>query len=121
MDVLVRDYNVDPDQIFVSGHSNGAIMTMRVACELGYRVRGAVPYLGSMVMKDAKGKGEGYKLTSPESGIDMTMYSYDKISKQEWLNSPSFYECPQSNTDWLIVNGNDDKMVTVGGGIYESA
>ena len=61
MDIMIREHNVDPEQIFVSGHSNGGAMTNRVACELGNRVRGAIPYLGMWGSKDfaQTGRAEG--------------------------------------------------------------
>ena len=46
MDVMINEYNVDPKNIFVSGHSNGGGMTNRIGCELGKRVRGIFTYLG---------------------------------------------------------------------------
>jgi polyhydroxybutyrate depolymerase len=38
IDRLIADYAVDPDRIYVTGFSNGAIMGYRVACELSDRV-----------------------------------------------------------------------------------
>jgi polyhydroxybutyrate depolymerase len=43
VDAIAAEYNVDPGRIFATGHSNGAIMALRLACESGrFRAVGAV-------------------------------------------------------------------------------
>ena len=41
LDLLARDLPVDPARIFAAGHSNGAILAYRLACELGDRIAAA--------------------------------------------------------------------------------
>lgn len=43
LDYMAAHYCVDPDRVFVTGHSWGGDMAMVVACFLGERVRAAVP------------------------------------------------------------------------------
>ena len=38
VDTLVRELPVDPNRVFAAGHSNGAIMAYRLACELSDRI-----------------------------------------------------------------------------------
>jgi polyhydroxybutyrate depolymerase len=38
LDRVIDDFDIDPNQVFVTGHSNGAIMALRLACELAPRI-----------------------------------------------------------------------------------
>jgi polyhydroxybutyrate depolymerase len=43
------EYNIDPKRIYVTGMSNGAMMSYRLACELGDRIAAIAPVAGTMV------------------------------------------------------------------------
>ena len=45
---LISDYEVDPARIYVTGHSNGAMMTFRLACELADQIAAAAPFAGAL-------------------------------------------------------------------------
>jgi polyhydroxybutyrate depolymerase len=38
IDVVEQSYSIDPGRVFATGHSNGAIMSYRLACELSDRI-----------------------------------------------------------------------------------
>ena len=40
IDLLIADFNADPEKIFVTGLSNGGFMSFRMACELSNRISG---------------------------------------------------------------------------------
>ena len=46
MDEIGEVYNIDPDRIYVLGHSNGAMMAYRLACDMGERLAGIVSLAG---------------------------------------------------------------------------
>jgi polyhydroxybutyrate depolymerase len=48
IDQLVADYDVDPSRVYVTGFSNGAMMTFRLACELSGKIAAAAPYAGAL-------------------------------------------------------------------------
>lgn len=48
IDEVIADYEVDPTRIYMIGHSNGAMMTFRVACELSGKIAAAAPYAGAL-------------------------------------------------------------------------
>lgn len=48
IDELIVDYRVDPSRISVTGHSNGAMMTFRLACELSDKIAAAAPNAGAL-------------------------------------------------------------------------
>jgi polyhydroxybutyrate depolymerase len=47
IDKLEEDYAVDPKQIFVTGISNGGMMSYRLACELSDKIAAAAPVEGA--------------------------------------------------------------------------
>jgi polyhydroxybutyrate depolymerase len=47
-DMIVRDYNADPRRVYVTGISNGAIMSYRLACELSNRIAAIAPVDGNI-------------------------------------------------------------------------
>lgn len=48
IDHFVAHHSVDPKRVFVTGTSNGGIMTYRVACELADKIAAAGPVIGLM-------------------------------------------------------------------------
>jgi polyhydroxybutyrate depolymerase len=48
IDQLAHDHEVDPDRVFAFGHSNGAIMSYRLACELADRIVGIGVVAGTL-------------------------------------------------------------------------
>lgn len=43
IDQLVTDYNADPKRIYATGHSNGGMMSYRLACELSEKIAAVAP------------------------------------------------------------------------------
>jgi polyhydroxybutyrate depolymerase len=48
IDTMINDYNVDPKRVYVTGISNGAIMSYRLACELADKITAIAPVDGSI-------------------------------------------------------------------------
>jgi polyhydroxybutyrate depolymerase len=49
---LTQELPIDPERVFMTGHSNGAIMTFRVACERSDLVAAVAPVAGSLEVAD---------------------------------------------------------------------
>lgn len=49
IDEISAEYNVDPDRVYVLGHSNGAMMAYRLACEIGHRLAAVAALAGPTV------------------------------------------------------------------------
>lgn len=52
IDRIASDHNIDPKRVFAFGHSNGAIMSYRLACELSQRIVGIGMYAGTLGVDD---------------------------------------------------------------------
>lgn len=48
IDTLIKDYRIDPGRIYVTGISNGAIMSYRLACELSHKITAIAPVDGNI-------------------------------------------------------------------------
>lgn len=46
LDAMIADFNIDPKRIYVTGHSNGAMMAYRMACEMSDRITAIAPVGG---------------------------------------------------------------------------
>jgi polyhydroxybutyrate depolymerase len=48
IDLMINEYNADPERVYVTGISNGAIMAYRLACELSHRIAAIAPVDGNI-------------------------------------------------------------------------
>jgi len=48
IDSMIKDYNIDPKRVYVTGISNGAIMSYRLACEISHKIAAIAPVDGSI-------------------------------------------------------------------------
>jgi polyhydroxybutyrate depolymerase len=48
IDSMIKDYNINPKRIYVTGISNGAIMSYRLACELSDKITAIAPVDGNI-------------------------------------------------------------------------
>jgi polyhydroxybutyrate depolymerase len=48
IDTMIIDYNIDPKRVYITGISNGAIMSYRLACELSEKIAAIAPVDGSI-------------------------------------------------------------------------
>lgn len=52
IDKLVAEYNADPKRVYATGHSNGAMMSYRLACQLSSKIAAIAPNSGQRVFDD---------------------------------------------------------------------
>jgi polyhydroxybutyrate depolymerase len=48
IDSMISDYNIDPKRVYITGISNGAIMSYRLACELSDKIAAIAPVDGNI-------------------------------------------------------------------------
>jgi len=85
IDDLIENHDVDKDRIYVHGWSNGAMMTYRLICEIGDRIKAAVPYAGGLQIKNFENTDYGDR--SKSVVIDKVTYIPFKadFTVQNWL------------------------------------
>jgi polyhydroxybutyrate depolymerase len=54
LDDVATLFNIDPKRIYATGHSNGAFMAYRVACELSDRIAAIAPISGVMTVHNCR-------------------------------------------------------------------
>ncbi|MCE5347254.1 MAG: hypothetical protein LLG13_13340 [Bacteroidales bacterium] len=48
IDFMIKNYNTDPKRVYITGLSNGAIMSYRLACELSQKIAAIAPVDGNI-------------------------------------------------------------------------
>jgi len=48
IDSMIQQFNADPERVFITGISNGAIMAYRLACELSHKITAIAPVAGNI-------------------------------------------------------------------------
>ncbi len=48
IDAIAGDYGIDAERVYVTGASNGAMMSLRLGCEVGHKITALAPVIGSM-------------------------------------------------------------------------
>jgi polyhydroxybutyrate depolymerase len=48
IDSMINNYNIDPKRVYITGISNGAIMSYRLACELSHKITAIAPVDGNI-------------------------------------------------------------------------
>ena len=54
IDRLERDYSIDPRRVFVTGHSNGAMLGLRLACQLSDKVDAVAVQSGTLFVPNCR-------------------------------------------------------------------
>ncbi|MBU0636278.1 hypothetical protein KKE06_04605 [Candidatus Micrarchaeota archaeon] len=103
IDQLQADFNADQDRIFVTGHSNGAIMAYRLACELSNKIAAIAPI-------GAQGVFESCPLERPVPTIHFhgtkdpcTGYAESRLCggcSAEFFCKVSAILCPEESFKW---------------------
>lgn len=76
IDDLVKNNRVDPQRVFVTGMSNGAMMTYRLACELSEKIAAAAPVAGDIA--------EGISSCTPQNPVSMLIINNTRDPLVPW-------------------------------------
>lgn len=91
---IAATYCIDPKRIFVDGHSNGAIMADRLACDAEDKFAAFAPYAGASAQAALQPSGMGgCQLSRP---VPIAMFHGDADSQ-----APIAYQ--EANRDWRIA------------------
>lgn len=76
IDDLIQNKGVDPKRVFVTGMSNGAMMTYRLACELSGKIAAAAPVAGNIT--------EGVSACAPHNPVSMLIINNTRDPLVPW-------------------------------------
>jgi polyhydroxybutyrate depolymerase len=105
IDDVAAHYNVDPKRVFVAGHSNGAVMAHRLACDLAPRIAAIVSLAGQVPL-----------VTSQCNPTDLVSVvevhgDRDEVIAYDGSNGPSAHDTVSS---WADRNGCTGKLAATG-------
>jgi polyhydroxybutyrate depolymerase len=131
MDDVEQRYNVDAKRVYVIGHSNGAYMANRVACDLSPRVAAFVSLAGaqwndlsrckpSEAVSMVEVHGDADPLV-PYGGGRLTVAFLQTLAKQMGLKLPNvkmdmqaFPSAETTASDWATLDGCTGKLTPTG-------
>lgn len=90
---IASSYCVDPKRVFVTGHSNGGLMSDRLACDAASTFAAFAPYAGSSAQESLQPSGMGG--CSPSRTVPYAFFHGDGDT-----SAPIAYQ--QANRDWWL-------------------
>lgn len=97
VDDVEQTFNVDAKRVFFVGHSNGAFMSHRMACDAAGRVAGIVALAGD-VWKDAS-------KCNPSGPVAVLQVHGDADDTVPYDGTPAEPSAPDSIATWAMKNG----------------
>lgn len=103
IDLAIAEYNVNPDAVFVTGMSNGGMMSHRIGCELSEKVTGIAPVAGALNTECNPADPVGVFIIH---GTDDAAVLYDGGEPDFSLAGPrTDTSAPDSTAAWAEFNG----------------
>jgi polyhydroxybutyrate depolymerase len=99
-------YNVDPRQVYAVGHSNGAFMAHRLACDTTQRFAAIIAFAGD-VWKDAS-------RCQPEGEIAVLQVHGDADAMVPYDGNATMPSAKQSVATWAMKNGCTGDLTATG-------
>jgi polyhydroxybutyrate depolymerase len=100
---LSTTFNIDPDRIYATGFSNGAILTYRLACELSDLIAAVAPVSATQVLQDMQS-------CQPQRPVALIHFhgTDDEANPYNGGETPAGFQFIPVNTAiqfWVVFNG----------------
>jgi polyhydroxybutyrate depolymerase len=114
IDLCIQQNGVDPKRVYVTGISNGALMTCRLACELSDKIAAGAPVAGSMPANLPAS-------CSPKHPVSMLFINGDKDPLVPFQGGTAHFfrrkrgeviAPAQAAADWAVLDGCKEAPVT---------
>ena len=104
------EYNVDPDRVYLIGHSNGGFMSHRMACERGDRIHTIISLAGATYDNFEDCAVSGYpNILNVHGTSDNTIY-FDGGE----IFDESYPSASQTTASWAVRSGCDEEATYLG-------
>ncbi len=103
LDDLTRRASVDPDRIYATGMSNGAMMCYRLAAELSDRIAAIAPVAGGTGLPDPK-PGRPVPIVHFHGTADQN-YPFEGGVGDRSLSGTDFVSIPKTIAAWVAIDG----------------
>lgn len=100
IDKAISDYKADPEHVYITGISNGAMMAYRLACQIPEKIKAIAPVSGTMMFED----NCNCKKTIPILHIHSAMDT--KIPQEGGIGLAGYYYPPVDSVlnVWVSIN-----------------
>jgi polyhydroxybutyrate depolymerase len=104
IDGMIADYGVDPARVYVTGISNGGIMSYRLAAELPDKIAAIAPVAGSA--GGQSGEGSGMIINRPDGPVSVIAFHGTADARVPYEGGRPAYERSKGAYSYLSVNGS---------------
>ena len=73
VDKLISEYKINPRKVYVTGHSNGGMLSYRLACELSHKIAAIAPNATTMVVSQPCSPGRPVPILHMHSALDQNV------------------------------------------------
>jgi polyhydroxybutyrate depolymerase len=105
IDEIVARYPVDPKRVYLIGHSNGAYMTYRMACDHADKIAAFASLAGAMWMDPSKCQPSGPVHALEIHGTADTQVLYDGDTGGPGPGMNAYPGAVTSVADWVTIDG----------------
>jgi len=115
IDQLVGKYHIDPKRVYVTGMSNGAMMTYTLAARLSDRIAAIAPVSGTMMMSEPCAPGRAVPILHIHSQLDT------KVPFAGGVGLAGYYFMPVDSTlnVWSAIDSCDTPPVVIDKGTFQ--
>ncbi len=112
IEYLNSNYSIDPDRIYATGFSSGAMMTYAVACKLSHLFAAVAPVSSSMIIDECSPECSPVPIIHIHSAPDSSALFYGGYSANPLLR---FYYPPVDSVmrSWAMKNECEDVIDTI--------
>jgi polyhydroxybutyrate depolymerase len=125
VDALITDQHVDAARVFVTGHSNGAILAQKVGCELADRVASVASVAGALDNRWSCRPSRPMSLLEIHGTADQNVrYEYGQDAADAWramddcINTIRTSASSETVTSSTCAASTEVKLLTIDGGAH---
>ncbi|RYY59806.1 MAG: phospholipase [Chitinophagaceae bacterium] len=108
IDALIAKYKINPKKVYATGHSNGGMMSYRLACEIGGKIAAIAPNACTMVVQQPCNPARPMPILHMHSALDQNVPYQGGIG----TNGPSDHYNPPLDSVFAVWSSKNSCAVT---------